>query len=115
MTDFQPIQSNAIHRDEVCRISNLGENGILSVSQDGTLAFWKNNLSLEKSMKLGAANDDPTRTSKNIWITDCVVVPGHNRNRFNLASPILYQPLYSLYSIDYLMYRLYTWHCFKRR
>ena len=78
---FKPIQSNAIHRDEVCRISNLGENGILSVSQDGTLAFWKNNLSLEKSMKLGAANDDPTRTSKNTWITDCVVVPGHNRNR----------------------------------
>ena len=73
------------------------------MSQDGTLAFWKNNLSLEKSMKLGAANDDPTRTSKNIWITDCVVVPGHNRNRFNLASPILY----SLYSIDNLVYRLY--------
>ena len=95
--NFKPIQSNAIHRDEVCRISNLGENGILSVSQDGTLAFWKNNLSLEKSMKLGAANDDPTRTSKNTWITDCVVVPGHNRQRWNFNFPM--RTLYIRYAI----------------
>ena len=44
---------------------------------DGTLAFWKNNLSLEKTLKLDTA--DENKHGKTTWITDCVVVQGHNR------------------------------------
>ena len=37
------VQSSAVHRDEVTRISSLGDKGLMSVSQDGQLCFWKVN------------------------------------------------------------------------
>ena len=56
-------------------------------------------------MKLGAANDDPTRTSKNTWITDCVVVPGHNRKRCNSElDEIMRNSQYSTVKKDFHIY-----------
>ena len=50
----------------------------MSVSQDGTLCFWKgNNLTFEKSVKLGAADDK--RSGKTNWITDCAIITSINR------------------------------------
>ena len=72
------VQSAAVHRDEVNRISNLGDNGLMTVSQDGTLCFWKGtNLSLEKSIRLGHTDDK--RSGKATWVTDCVVISSLNR------------------------------------
>jgi len=72
------IQSSAVHRDEVNRISNIGDSGLMTVSQDGTLCFWKGTqLTLEKSIRLGHAED--RRPSKSTWVTDCVVISSLNR------------------------------------
>ena len=48
----------AVHRDEVIRVQNVGDGGIMSVSQDGLMCFWKGNtMQLEKSVRLGMLDD----------------------------------------------------------
>ncbi|XP_068720558.1 cilia- and flagella-associated protein 337-like [Montipora capricornis] len=118
------------HRDAITRITYLPKlshgtddpsdsNGgrYVSVSKEGTLHFWSMDLAHpQKTLSLG----NEGKASKNVWITDCVVLP--NAKKFALSSADREIAFYDcsansfdkqlvICSLDYCVLTMDYWYC----
>lgn len=66
-----PCRLRVPHRGQIQRLVDLGTGRYLSVSKEGMMAVWAENLTLLKSHKLHNDSVKP----KDLWVTGMVVLP----------------------------------------
>ncbi|XP_065845718.1 cilia- and flagella-associated protein 337-like [Oscarella lobularis] len=81
------------HHEPIMRITSLGENSIVTASQDGTICFWNSNQELKKTFK-----PELTGRSKSKWITDVIIL--NNLNKFALSTGDRELQIYEVSSFD---------------